>query len=55
MTADELVRRAARPETLDVLFGLAAIALVLEATRRTTGWALPAICLAFLLYAFFGG
>ena len=55
MTSDELVRRAARPETLDVLFGLAAIVLVLEATRRTTGWALPAICLAFLLYAFFGG
>ena len=28
---------------------------MLEATRRTTGWALPAICLGFLLYAFFGG
>ena len=28
---------------------------MLEATRRTTGWALPAICLAFLFYAFFGG
>ena len=55
VTSDELVRRAARPETLDVLFGLAAIVLVLEATRRTTGWALPAICLGFLLYAYFGG
>ena len=55
VTCDELVRRAARPETLDVLFGVAAILLVLEATRRTTGWALPAICIAFLLYAFFGG
>jgi TRAP transporter 4TM/12TM fusion protein len=55
VTADELVRRAARPETLDILFGIAAIALVLEATRRTTGWALPAICLAFVVYAFFGG
>lgn len=51
----DLVRRAARPETLDVLFGVASILLVLEATRRTTGWALPAICLAFLFYAFFGG
>ena len=28
---------------------------MLEATRRTTGWALPAICIAFLFYAFFGG
>jgi TRAP transporter 4TM/12TM fusion protein len=55
VTSDELVRRAARPETLDIIFGVAAIVLVLEATRRTTGWALPAICIAFLLYAFFGG
>ncbi|MBE2315443.1 TRAP transporter fused permease subunit [Solirubrobacter sp. CPCC 204708] len=51
----DLVRRAARPETLDIVFGVAAILVVLEATRRTTGWALPAICLAFLVYAFFGG
>ncbi len=55
VTADEIVRRAARPETLDIIFGVAAIVLVLEATRRTTGWALPAICIAFILYAFFGG
>ncbi len=51
----DLVRRAARPETLDILFGVASILLVLEATRRTTGWALPGICLAFLFYAYFGG
>ena len=55
VTSDELIRRAARPETLDIVFGIAAIVLVLEATRRTTGWALPAICIAFLLYAFLGG
>ena len=55
VTSDELIRRAARPETPDIVFGIAAIVLVLEATRRTTGWALPAICIAFLLYAFFGG
>jgi len=34
----------------DVLFGLIAIALVLEATRRTVGWILPAIVLVFLAY-----
>ena len=34
----------------DVIFGLIAIALVLEATRRTVGWILPAIVLAFLAY-----
>jgi TRAP transporter 4TM/12TM fusion protein len=55
VTSGELVYRAARPELLDIVFGVAAIVFVLEATRRTTGWALPAICLAFLLYAFFGG
>jgi TRAP-type uncharacterized transport system fused permease subunit len=27
---------------------------VLEATRRTVGWALPATALAFLLYAYLG-
>ena len=55
VTSSELVYRAARPETLDIIFGTLAIIIVLEATRRTTGWALPAICIGFLLYAFFGG
>ncbi len=34
----------------DVIFGLLAIALVLEATRRTLGWILPAIVTVFLIY-----
>lgn len=51
---DEFVRRAARPETLDLVFGLVTILLVLEATRRTVGWILPAICLAFIAYAYLG-
>jgi len=36
--------------TYDVIFGLIAIAVVLEATRRTVGWILPAIVLIFLAY-----
>ncbi|WP_456477876.1 TRAP transporter permease [Geoglobus ahangari] len=36
--------------TYDVIFGLIAIAVVLEATRRTVGWILPAIVLVFLTY-----
>jgi TRAP transporter 4TM/12TM fusion protein len=28
---------------------------VLEACRRTTGWALPLVCVAFLGYAYYGG
>jgi len=43
-TADELFRRAAAPETLDLVFGIVAIVLVLEATRRTVGWVLRRSC-----------
>jgi TRAP transporter 4TM/12TM fusion protein len=55
VTADELFRRAAVPEGLDVAAGIVAVLLVLEATRRTVGWILPAICVAFLAYAYLGG
>src|SRR5215217_4388154 len=51
---DAFVRRAVRPTTTDIALGLAAIALVLEATGRTIGWILPAICLIFLAYAYYG-
>jgi TRAP transporter 4TM/12TM fusion protein len=51
---DEFVRRAARPETLDLVFGAITILLVLEATRRTVGWILPAICVVFVAYAYLG-
>src|ERR687890_685913 len=51
---DEFVRRAARPETLDLVFGLLTIVLVLEATRRTVGWILPIICVFFIAYAYLG-
>ena len=55
VTADELFRRSAAPETLDLIAGVIAMALVLEATRRTVGWILPAIVLAFVAYAYLGG
>ena len=51
---DEFVRRAARPEALDLVLGAVTILLVLEATRRTVGWILPAFCIAFLAYAYLG-
>ena len=53
--AGELFRRAAAPEGLDIAFGVLASLLILEATRRTVGWILPAICLAFLAYGYLGG
>jgi TRAP transporter 4TM/12TM fusion protein len=51
---DEFVRRAVVPTTLDITFGVITTLLVLEATRRTVGWILPAICLGFLAYAYYG-
>lgn len=46
--------RAATPTPVDLAFGATAVLLVLEATRRTVGWVLPATALAFLLYAYLG-
>jgi TRAP transporter 4TM/12TM fusion protein len=41
--------------TPDVLAGGMLLLLVLEACRRTTGWVLPAVCLLFLAYSYYGG
>ena len=46
--------RAATPTAIDLAAGAIAIALVLEATRRTVGWVLPVTALAFLAYAIAG-
>ncbi|HET9490550.1 MAG TPA: TRAP transporter permease [Methylomirabilota bacterium] len=54
---DRIVRREwyyGPMTTLDVLFGALTIVLVLEAARRTTGWPLPTIAGAFVLYALLG-
>jgi len=39
----------------DVIMGAILLLLVLEACRRTTGWALPIVCLVFLGYGYYGG
>ncbi|MGH7361741.1 MAG: TRAP transporter permease, partial [Candidatus Methylomirabilales bacterium] len=51
---EEFIYRAALPTTWDQLFGALTILLVLEATRRTTGWILPAVAVVFLAYAGLG-
>lgn len=51
---EEVKTRATRPEEIEVWLGIGLIVCILEATRRTTGWALPAITVAFLIYAFAG-
>ena len=46
--------RAIAPEPMDYATGVVLIGLLLEATRRSTGWIMPAVAIAFLLYALFG-
>ncbi|MGK5677181.1 TRAP transporter permease [Micromonospora sp. URMC 106] len=40
---------------VDVAMGTVLLLLLLEACRRTTGWILPAVCLVFLGYGYYGG
>jgi TRAP transporter 4TM/12TM fusion protein len=51
---EEFIYRAALPSVIDQILGALTILLVLEATRRTTGWILPVVALAFLAYAWLG-
>lgn len=39
------------PNIYDIVFGTVLIVLLVEATRRATGWALPIVAAAFVLYA----
>ncbi|SDJ83216.1 TRAP transporter permease [Nonomuraea jiangxiensis] len=39
---------------LDIAAGLVLTVLLLEAVRRTVGWALSIICIIFLIYAYYG-
>ncbi|WP_163769084.1 C4-dicarboxylate ABC transporter permease [Mycolicibacterium parafortuitum] len=40
---------------LDVVMGALLLVLIIEACRRTTGWALPVVCAVFLAYGYYGG
>ena len=51
---EQALQRVTNPTRAEVLWGAVLILLVFEATRRTTGWALPATAVAFLLYAYLG-
>ncbi len=52
--SSQFFRRAIVPTDIDLVVGTAVILLVLEATRRTVGPIVPAICLAFLAYGYLG-
>src|SRR3982075_2543951 len=51
---EEFTDRATMPTHLDVVLGVVFIVLLLEATRRTTGWIVPCVAMAFMAYAYFG-
>src|SRR3954468_8674664 len=54
LNGDDFTDRNVSPTTWDKVFGIALIALVIEATRRTSGWVMPIIIGGFITYAFVG-
>jgi TRAP transporter 4TM/12TM fusion protein len=48
-----LGNRAGQEATLDFLVGGTGLLLVLEATRRSIGWIVPALAMAFMLHAWY--
>ena len=51
---DDFTDRNTMPENWDIFFGIVLIGLILEAMRRTNGWIMPVITLAFIAYALVG-
>jgi TRAP transporter 4TM/12TM fusion protein len=51
---EDFIYRAVTPETWDMILGVVFVVLILEATRRTSGWIMPVTCLLFLVYAYVG-
>jgi TRAP transporter 4TM/12TM fusion protein len=50
----DLAFRVGNPSDADVWMGSILLLALLEATRRSMGWPLPIIAIAFMLYALFG-
>ena len=51
---DDFTDRNTSPDNWDIFFGVALMLMVMEVMRRTNGWIMPAITIAFILYALFG-
>ena len=49
-----VVERAGMPDTADVVVATVLVLLVLEASRRMAGWALPILSLVFIAYGLYG-
>ncbi|HYC04745.1 MAG TPA: TRAP transporter permease [Azospirillaceae bacterium] len=50
----DLLLRSGDPTATDLVIGAVNILLVAEAARRVMGWGLPAFCLAFIPFAYWG-
>jgi len=51
---EDFTDRATMPTSLDVVLGVVFIAILIEATRRTTGPIVPIVALGFIVYALAG-
>jgi TRAP transporter 4TM/12TM fusion protein len=51
---DDFWDRNTSPDNWDLFFGVALILMILEGMRRASGWIIPAVVIAFILYALFG-
>jgi TRAP transporter 4TM/12TM fusion protein len=51
---EDFTDRATTPTHLDVTLGVIFIVLLLEATRRTSGWIMPFVAILFIVYAMTG-
>src|ERR1700694_1406286 len=51
---EDFTDRATSPNRLDVTLGVIFIVLLLEATRRTSGWIMPFVGILFIVYAMAG-
>lgn len=54
MNVEEIVLKGGKLTKLDMYYGVIAILLTLEVTRRVVGPELPIVAILFLLYAYFG-
>src|SRR5499427_5307520 len=51
---DNFWDRNTSPDKWDIFFGVLLILMILEGMRRASGWIIPGVVIAFLLYAMFG-
>ena len=53
LVSERVIVSAGRINNVDMIVGLVALGLVIDAARRVTGWGLPGLALIFLVYAFY--